>query len=42
MSETYYNYKEKRIDFCFAMRLHSMILSQVYGIPFIGLKYSNK
>jgi polysaccharide pyruvyl transferase WcaK-like protein len=24
------------------MRLHSMILSQVYGINFIGLKYSKK
>lgn len=42
MQETYVNYKEKRIDFCISMRLHSMILSQVYGIPFISIKYAKK
>lgn len=42
MWETYKYYKENKIDFCLSMRLHSMILSQVYGIPFIGLKYSKK
>jgi polysaccharide pyruvyl transferase WcaK-like protein len=42
MQETYEYYKEDKIDFCLSMRLHSMILSQVYGINFIGLKYSKK
>lgn len=42
MQETYQIYKEKKIDFCLSMRLHSMILSQVYGIEFIAIKYSKK
>lgn len=42
MEETYFYYKENKIDFCLSMRLHSMILSQVYGIPFVWIKYSKK
>ena len=42
MEETYQNYSQKKIDFCLSMRLHSMILSQVYGIDFIALKYAKK
>ena len=32
----------KKIDFALAMRLHSIILSQVYNIPFIWFSYSKK
>ncbi len=42
MKETYEIYKQKKIDFCLSMRLHSMILSQVYGIEFVGISYSQK
>jgi polysaccharide pyruvyl transferase WcaK-like protein len=42
MEETYSIYKEKKIDFCFSMRLHSIILSQIYAIPFLSLPYSKK
>jgi polysaccharide pyruvyl transferase WcaK-like protein len=42
MNETYSVYKEKKIDFCLSMRLHSMILSQVYSIPFVAIKYAKK
>ena len=42
IQESYLVYKQKQIDFCLSMRLHSMILSQVYGINFIALKYSKK
>lgn len=42
MQETYEIYKQKKIDFCLSMRLHSMILSQVYGIEFIAIKYAKK
>jgi polysaccharide pyruvyl transferase WcaK-like protein len=30
------------MDFCFAERLHSIILCQVYDIPFLGVTYSTK
>lgn len=40
--QTYLYYKKEKIDLCLSMRLHSMILSQVYGIPFIWISYSNK
>lgn len=40
--ETYLIYKQKKIDFCLSMRLHSMILSQIYWIKFIAIKYSKK
>lgn len=42
IQDTYIQYKQNRIDICFAMRLHSMILSQVYHIPFIAFSYSKK
>lgn len=42
MKETYDVYKLKKIDICISMRLHSMILSQVYEIPFIWVSYSTK
>lgn len=42
MLETYEIYKNKKIDICLSMRLHSMILSQVYGINFVWIKYSSK
>lgn len=42
MAESYNVFKNSQIDFCFAMRLHSMILSQVYQIPFFAFSYSIK
>lgn len=42
LNETYEIYKQKKIDFCLSMRLHSMILSQVYWIDFIAIKYAKK
>lgn len=42
LEETYRVYKDEEIDLCLAMRLHSMILSQVYEIPFIWVSYSKK
>lgn len=42
LNEVYEVYKNKEIDICVAMRLHSIILSHVYEIPFIGLSYSTK
>lgn len=42
MQEVYDCYKNKSIDICLAMRLHSIILSQVYEIPFVWISYSTK
>lgn len=42
MSQTYSVYQDKKIDLCIAQRLHSIILSDVYEIPFIGLSYGTK
>jgi polysaccharide pyruvyl transferase WcaK-like protein len=42
ISKSYTAYKERKIDICFAMRLHSIILSQVYDIPYIAFSYSKK
>ena len=42
MQETYKYYSEKKVDIVLAQRLHSIILSQVYEIPFIGISYSRK
>lgn len=42
MHEVYDFYKEKKMDFCLSMRLHSMILAQVYEIPYIWVSYSLK
>ncbi len=42
MFDTYEVYKKSLIDICVSMRLHSMILSQVYDIDFISISYSHK
>lgn len=42
MMEVYEAYTKKEIDICVSMRLHSIILSHVYEIPFIGVSYSTK
>ncbi len=42
LQEVYDIYKNKKIDFCIAMRLHSMILSQVYEIEYLWVSYSLK
>ncbi len=42
LEESYWMYKNKKIDINLAQRLHSIILSQVYGIKFIGISYSKK
>lgn len=42
MTEVYETYVKKEIDICIAMRLHSIILSHVYKIPFIWVSYSTK
>jgi len=42
MQESYDIYKNKKIDICLVMRLHAIILSQVYGIDFIAFSYSKK
>ncbi len=42
MEDVYTKYIYKEFDLCLAMRLHSMILSQVYSIPFVAISYSTK
>jgi len=42
MKEVYEVYLNDEIDLNIAMRLHSIILSQVYEIPFIWVSYSTK
>ena len=42
MKETYDVYKNRKVDIVLAQRLHSVILSQVYEIPFIWISYSKK
>lgn len=42
MNDVYSKYLYKEFDICIAMRLHSIILSQVYQIPFIWVSYSKK
>lgn len=42
MEDVYNKYIYKEFDICLAMRLHSIILSQVYSIPFIWVSYSKK
>ncbi len=42
MQEVYNVYKQKDMDICFSMRLHSAILCHVYEIPFIWVSYSRK
>jgi polysaccharide pyruvyl transferase WcaK-like protein len=42
MQESYEIYTKKKIDINLAMRLHSIILSHVYSIPYIAISYSKK
>ncbi|MCD5385084.1 polysaccharide pyruvyl transferase family protein [Candidatus Gracilibacteria bacterium] len=42
LDDVYLKYIYKEMDLVLAMRLHSIILSQVYNIPFIGISYSIK
>ena len=42
IKDVYSKYIYKEFDICFAMRLHSIILSQVYKIKFIWFSYSIK
>lgn len=42
LEETYSYYKEKKIDICISMRLHSMILCEVYEIPYVAIMYAKK
>jgi len=42
MQDVYNVYTQKQIDINIAMRLHSIILSEVYEIPYIALSYSQK
>ena len=42
MKQTYKIYKNNKIDICLSQRLHSMILSQAYKIPFVWFSYSSK
>jgi len=42
MQETYEIYTQRKIDICLSMRLHSGILCQVYGIPFVSIEYAKK
>ena len=42
MHETYEYYSQKKLNLCLAQRLHSMILSEVYEIPFVWFIYGKK
>jgi len=42
MQETYQYYADTKLDIIFAQRLHSMILSEAYQIPYVALSYSKK
>ena len=42
LEDTYSYYTEKKVDIVLAQRLHSIILSQVYEIPFVWISYSKK
>lgn len=42
MKDVYESYTQKTIELCFSMRLHSIILSEVYAIPYIAFSYSQK
>lgn len=42
LQEVYKVYTHREIDINIAMRLHSIILSEVYEIPYIALSYSQK
>lgn len=42
ITKSYDIYKKRKIDLCFAMRLHGIILAQVYKIPYMAFSYSKK
>jgi len=42
MKETYGFYLQKKVDICLAQRFHSIVLSEVYEIPYIWMSYSQK
>ena len=42
MKDTYSYYTNKKVDIVLAQRLHSIVLSQVYEIPFVWISYSKK
>jgi polysaccharide pyruvyl transferase WcaK-like protein len=42
MWETYKYFRNKKIDMSFSMRLHSIILSQTYNIPYLAISYAKK
>lgn len=42
MQDVYEQYTLANMDLCIAMRLHSIILSQVYEIPYVAVSYSKK
>ena len=42
IKETYEIYRQNKIDLCLSERLHSIILCQVYWIPFVWISYSRK
>lgn len=42
LEESYYIYKQNKVDYIFAQRLHAIILSHVYWIPFLAISYSKK
>lgn len=42
MQETYDVYRHKKLDIVIAQRLHSMILSEAYELPYIALSYAAK
>jgi polysaccharide pyruvyl transferase WcaK-like protein len=42
MWQTYNYFRNKKVDLTFSMRLHSIILSQTYSIPYLAISYAKK
>ncbi len=42
LEESYNIYQEQKVDYILAQRLHAIILSHVYWIPFLAISYSQK
>lgn len=42
MWQTYNYFRKKKVDLTFSMRLHSIILSQTYSIPYLAISYAKK